>query len=198
MNLDRINAAMIVGSRIWICRIGTTTGSEPANTVSDSVLPELPESYATPGDWVSLGKIKTWQPQTEFKTADAEGVDDTGAYKVTELKLATKRKMQFTTNDITPEAWELTFGLKEQISSGGKQSVFASGNDTIEVWLVVEITDAYRTETNLARAVVRGKLSLQNPLDAKSDPAEAQYELSVVSNPLAEFTENALVGEPVA
>ena len=135
---------------------------------------------------------------SRFKTADAEGVDDTGAYKVTELKLATKRKMQFTTNDITPEAWELTFGLKEPISSGGKQSVFASGNDTIEVWLVVEITDAYRTETNLARAVVRGKLSLQNPLDAKSDPAEAQYELSVVSNPLAEFTENALVGEPVA
>ncbi len=193
MNIDRMNAEMIAGARIWICKLGTQTGGSSSNTVSNSVLPELPESYAVPGDWLSLGKIKTMTPQTDYKTADVEGVDDSGAYKVTELKLATKRKINFTTNDITPEAWQLTFGLTQDITATAEQDVFASGNDSLEVWLVLEVTDAYRTETNLRRAVLRGKLSLQNPLEAKSDPAEAAYTLSVQANALASFVENALV-----
>lgn len=193
--LDRMQAEMILGSRVWMARIGAPADDSAANTVSDSVLPELPGSYATPGVWTCLGKIRTAKPQTDYKTADVEGVDDTGAYKVTELKLATKRKLQFSTNDITPEAFELTFGLTSPIASGGEQGVFASGNDSIECWLVLELTDAYRTETNLARITLRGKLSLQNPLEAKSDPAQADYELSVQPNALATFLENNLVAE---
>ena len=120
-------------------------------------------------------------------------MDDTGAYKITELKLATKRKIQFSTNDITTEAFELTFGLTKKISAGGEQAVFASGNDSLEGWLLLELTDAYRTVTGLARITLWGKLSMQNPLEAKSDPALAEYEFDVVPNALAKFTEKALV-----
>lgn len=193
--LDRVQAEMILGSRVWMARIGSPADESGTNTISDTVLPELPESYADPGAWTCLGKIRTAKPQTDYKTADVEGVDDTGAYKVTELKLATKRKLQFSTNDITPEAFEMTFGLASPITSGGEQAVFASGNDSIECWIVLELTDAYRTETNLARITLRGKLSLQNPLEAKSDPAQADYELSVQPNALATFLENSLVAE---
>ena len=192
--LDRIHAEMILGARVWIVRIGAPADAQ-ANAVSNTVLPEPPDSYANPGVWTCLGKIRTAKPQTDYKTADVEGVDDTGAYKVTELKLATKRKLQFSTNDITPEAFQLTFGLTQPISDGGEQAVFASGNDSIECWLVLELTDAYRTETNLARITLRGKLSLQNPLEAKSDPAQADYELSVQPNALATFLETNLVSE---
>ncbi len=192
-NIDRMSAEMIAGARVWICKVGATFGASPTNTVSNTVLPELPESYAVPGDWLTLGKIRTLTPQTDYKNSDVEGVDDTGAYKTTELKLATKRKVNFTTNDIAPEAWQMTFGLAEEITSAGEQAVFASGNDSLEVWLVVEITDAYRTATNLCRAVMRGKLSLTNPLAAKSDPAEAAYQLAVQPNALATFVEGDLV-----
>ena len=196
MNTNRLDAAMILGARAWICRLGNTitgTGGE-SNTVSDALMPEPPESYANPGDWTCLGKIRTAKPQTDYKTADVEGVDDTGAYKVTELKLATKHKLLFATNDITPEAFEMTFGLTAPIEDGVEQAVFASGSDSIEVWMCFEFTDAYRTQTGLARIVVRGKLSLQNPLEAKSDPAEAAYELSIQPNPLATFVSEKLVG----
>lgn len=194
MNLDRLNAAMILGARAWIVRIGQTiTGNDPTNKVNDTTLPELPESYANPGDWICLGKIRTAKPQTDYKTADVEGVDDTGAYKVTELKLATKHKLLFATNDITPEAFEMTFGLTAPIEDGVEQAVFASGSDSLEVWAVFEFTDAYRAETGLARILVRGVLSLQNPLEAKSDPAEAAYELSIQPNPLATFVSDGLV-----
>lgn len=194
MYLDRLNAAMILGARAWIVRIGQTiTGNDPTNKVNDTTLPELPESYANPGDWICLGKIRTAKPQTDYKTADVEGVDDTGAYKVTELKLATKRKLQFTTNDITPEAFQMTFGLTSAIEDGEEQAVFASGSDSLEVWAVFEFTDAYRADTGLARILVRGVLSLQNPLEAKSDPAEAAYELSIQPNPLATFVSDGLV-----
>lgn len=196
MNIDRLDAATILGARVWIVTIGQTItgGGGENNTVSDAVLPELPESYANPGDWICLGKIRTAKPQTDYKTADVEGVDDTGAYKVTELKLATKRKLQFTTNDITPEAFQMTFGLTAPIVDGEEQAVFASGSDSLEVWAVYELTDAYRTQTGIARALVRGVLSLQNPLEAKSDPAEAAYELSIVPNALSTFVSEKLVG----
>lgn len=120
MNLDRLDAATILGARVWIVTIGQTItgGSGENNKVSDTVLPELPESYANAGDWLPLGKVRTAKPQTDYKTADVEGVDDTGAYKVTELKLAQKRKLQFGTNDITPEAFRMTFGLTETIVDG--------------------------------------------------------------------------------
>ncbi len=189
MNLDRLDAATILGARVWIVTIGQTItgGSGGNNKVSDTVLPELPESYANPGDWIALGKVRTAKPQTDYKTADVEGVDDTGAYKVTEMKLAQKRKLQFSTNDITPEAFQMTFGLTSAIVDGEEQSVFASGNDSLEVWACYEMTDAYRTQTGIARILVRGVLSLQNPLEAKSDPAQADYELSVKPNALAMF-----------
>ena len=189
MNLDRLDAATILGARLWIVSIGQTItgGSGENNKVSDTVLPELPESYADAGDWQPLGKIRTAKPQTDYKTADVEGVDDTGAYKVTEMKLAQKRKLQFTTNDVTPEAFQMTFGLTSAIVDGEEQAVFASGNDSLEVWACYELTDAYRTQTGIARILVRGTLSLQNPLEAKSDPAQADYELSVKPNALAMF-----------
>ena len=189
MNLDRLDAATILGARLWIVTIGQTItgGSGENNKVSDTVLPELPESYADAGDWQPLGKIRTAKPHTDYKTADVEGADDTGAYKVTELKLAQKRKLQFTTNDVTPEAFQMTFGLTAAIVDGEEQAVFASGNDSLEVWACYELTDAYRTQTGIARILVRGTLSLQNPLEAKSDPAQADYELSVKPNALAMF-----------
>lgn len=189
MNLDRLDAATILGARLWIVTIGQTIngGSGENNKVSDTVLPELPESYADAGDWQPLGKIRTAKPQTDYKTADLEGVDDTGAYKVTEMKLAQKRKLQFTTNDVTPEAFQMTFGLTAAIVDGEEQAVFASGNDSLEVWACYELTDAYRTQTGIARILVRGTLSLQNPLEAKSDPAQADYELRVKPNALAMF-----------
>ena len=189
MNLDRLDAATILGARLWIVTIGQTItgGSGENNKVSDTVLPELPESYANAGDWQPLGKIRTAKPQTDYKTADVEGVDDTGAYKVTEMKLAQKRKLQFTTNDVTPEAFQMTFGLTAAIVDGEEQAVFASGNDSLEVWACYELTDAYRAQTGIARILVRGTLSLQNPLEAKSDPALADYELSVKPNALAMF-----------
>lgn len=188
-NLDRLDAATILGARLWIVTIGQsiTGGSGENNTVSDTVIPELPESYANPGDWLTLGKVRTAKPQTDYKSADVEGVDDTGAYKVTEMKLAQKRKLQFSTNDITPEAFQMTFGLTSAIVDGEEQAVFASGNDSLEVWACYELTDAYRTQTGIARILVRGTLSLQNPLEAKSDPAQADYELSVKPNALAMF-----------
>lgn len=189
MNLDRLDAATILGARVWIVTIGQTItgGSGENNKVSDAVIPELPESYANPGDWLTLGKVRTAKPQTDYKSADVEGVDDTGAYKVTELKLAQKRKLQFSTNDITPEAMQMTFGLTSAIVEGEEQAVFASGNDSLEVWACYEMTDAYRAQTGIARILVRGTLSLQNPLEAKSDPALADYELSVKPNALAMF-----------
>lgn len=196
--LDRLDAAMILGSRLWIVRIGTEvnsgSGSSATTTaVSDRFVPEPPESLAEPGVWTPLGKLKEFKVQTDYKTSDLEGVDDSGGYDITELKLATKQKLQFQTNDITPEAFELTFGLKGPLTSGAEKAMFENKRGGIEVWAAIDLTDAYRSETGLATLLVRGVLSLQNPLEAKSDPAQADYEINVKANSLSTFTEGAIV-----
>ena len=184
---ERITAEIIIGARIWWAPIGANLDDAGELKVSDTAHPELPESYANPGQWVSLGKIREAKVQTDYKTSDVEGVGDLGIFTITEMKLAQKRKVQFSTNDITPEAYQMTFGLLETPEDGKTQTVFASGNDTLEGWLAMELTDAYRSKTGLARFVVRAKLTMQNPLEAKSDPALASYEASIMQNALAEF-----------
>ena len=192
MTLDRLHSEAIYGARIWVAKIGDPMGEAtgtPATrpTVSDSAYPEEPESYANPGDWLPYGRIKTAEIKTDYKTADIEGVVDDGTYEMEEMRLATKRKISSSTNDITPEAWQLTFGLRQAADGTAEQRPFASGSDTLEVWLCLELTDAYRAETGLARVIVRGKLCLTNPLSAKSDPAQADYELTVVRNALETY-----------
>lgn len=183
---------MIIGARIWWAPIGGKLNAEGDLKVSDTAHPELPESYANPGQWVSLGKIREAKVQTDYKTSDVEGVGDMGTFVITEMKQAQKRKVIFSTNDVTPEAWQMTFGLTEAPEDGKTQAVFASGNDTLEGWLAMEMTDAYRAKTGLARFATRVKLGLQNPLEAKSDPALASYEASIMQNALAEFETLAL------
>lgn len=191
MAIDRLNNPMYLGARVYIAPIGSTPASK--TPISATALPTEPTSYAEPGDWTPLGKIKTFKPSTEYKTADVEGVDDTGAYKVTELKTATKRKFQFSTNDITREAFELTFGLlNPAYDDGDAQAVFASGSDSVDVWLYLDLTDAYRNKTDLASIRAFGKLSMQNPIEAKNEPALAEYELSIVPNTLSTFKAGGL------
>lgn len=191
---DRKQAEIILGARIYIARMDATVG---ANKVTPATLPS-PPTADNPGPWVSLGKVRTAKVQTDFKTADVEGVADDGLYKITELKLATKRKLQFSTNDITPEALELTFGLSEAIKDGSEQILFGSGTHTIECWVYMDMTDAYRQGVELAHMSMQSRLTLTNPLEAKSDPALAEYELAIVANPLSKFAPVAIAPAPTA
>lgn len=183
---DPIQAEMILGARVYFAEAGTSGSYD--NTVSKASAPTLPSAYnKLSAPWKALGKIRTAKPTTEYKSSDVEGVDDTGGYKTTELKLATKHKIQFSTNDITAEAFELAFGLTGKLS-GSSATPFASGSGSKEGWLCFEFTDAYRNKLGLTKALLWGNLNLLNPLEAKSDPALAEYNFDVLANTLNSFT----------
>ncbi len=192
---ERTQAEIILGAKLLICPFGTTVDTQTANA---DFCPDAPTSYGEPGSWTPLGKIETCKPNTEYQSNDVKGVNDDGIYVTTTLKLAVKRQLQFTTYDIPPEAIQMTFGLKDAIENGTEQALFASGNDSIECWLYLELTDAYRTKCNIANMVMCGKLSLQNPLETKSDPTQAAFQLEITSNPLSVFTPVAVANAPTA
>lgn len=192
--MTRDHAEIIIGARLRIARMGAKVG---ANPITPATLP-APPATDNPGPWVSLGKVRTAKAQTDFKSADVEGVADNGTYEVTELKLATKHKLLITTNDITPEALELTFGLAAAIEDGAEQALFGSASHTIECWAYLELTDAYRQGEQLATMSMQGRLTLTNPLEAKSDPALAEYELAIIANPLAKFAAVSIAPAPTA
>lgn len=186
MTLDALNSDMIIGAKIYVCRIGSTTSAPEATLVSDTFHPTLPTSYDDTGDWTLLGGLDTAQFSTEYDTYEITRVLDDGVYHTTERKSVKKRNLKFTTPDITLTAFRLTFGLLEEITEE-PQKAFASGNDSEEVWVYAELTDSYRAKNKLVSVIMRGTLSLENPLEAKKDVSSSQFDLSIHDNPLNLF-----------
>ncbi len=180
---SRTQAEIILGAKLFICPHGTTAGEQ---IVNEYFCPDTPTSYDEPGVWTALGKIETCKPGTDYQSNDLKGVKE-DVYVTTTMKLAIKRNLQFTTYDIAPEAVQMTFGLKESLVNGVEQVLFASGNDTIKCWCCLVLTDAYRAKSNIANMSMYGKLTLQNPLEVKSDPTQAQFQLDIEPNPLSVF-----------
>ena len=89
-------------------------------------------------------------------------------------------------NYITPEFLQLSFGLAQDW--GTEQVVFGSGSPQIDVYVYTEWTDAYRDGARIMSACMQGRLRLVNPAKAASDPSLAEFELSVIYNPLCKLT----------
>lgn len=180
---------LIIGSKVHIAKFGAAiTSGGQSQTVSADWLPVPPTDEAT-GPWLYMGKIRTSNPQIETKTGEIEGTNDGGTYETEELQLTTKRKFLFSSNYITPEFLQLSFGLREEW--GTEQVIFDSGSPQIDVYVYTEWTDAYRDGARIMSACIQGRLRLVNPAKAASDPALAEFELSVVYNPLCKLTPDA-------
>lgn len=180
---------LIIGAKVSIAKFGAsiTSGSQ-SQTVSADWLP-VPPTDEAPGPWLYMGKVRTSNPQIEPKTAELEGTGGAGTYETEEMQLVTKRKFLFASNYITPEFLQLSFGLKEDW--GTEQAIFASGSTQIDVYVYTEWTDAYRDGARIMSACMQGRLRLVNPAKAASDPSLAEFELSVVYNPLCKLTPDA-------
>ena len=146
----------------------------------------VPPTAEAPGPWLYMGRIRTSNPQIETKTGEIEGTNDGGTYETEELQLTTKRKFLFASNYITPEFLQLSFGLAQDW--GTEQVVFGSGSPQIDVYVYTEWTDAYRDGARIMSACMQGRLRLVNPAKAASDPSLAEFELSVIYNPLCKLT----------
>lgn len=180
---------LIIGSQVHIAKFGAAiTSGGQSQTVSADWLP-VPPTDEAPGPWLYMGKIRSSNPQIETKTGEIEGTNDGGTYEIEELQLATKRKFLFSSNYITPEFLQLSFGLREDW--GTEQVVFDSGSPQIDVYVYTEWTDAYRDGARIMSACMQGRLRLVNPAKAASDPALAEFELSVIYNPLCKLTPDA-------
>lgn len=190
--LDRQSAAMFIGAIVHIAKEGSSFNSA---TVDGSALPSAPTS-ASPGPWISLGKIRSLDPSSEKKSSDVEGCSDAGIYVTEEVAIATKQKIAFTTNDIAPEAFRLTWGLKEDIVDGTSQLLFGAGRDSFKCWLRLDLRDSLRDGREIGVVSVYGELALANPLKAASDPATAEYEFRVKYNPLNSFDPRGIVDAP--
>ena len=186
--LDRLDSHMFLGAKVFIAKIGDKASAQESKTISNTFHPTEPTSYDDPGDWTLLGSISEAKVQTDYDTKEKVGVQDNGSYFTQEIKVAKKSNLQFSTYDIVPEALQISFGLKNPADSAEPQQAFATSNGGLEVWLFLELTESLRTTNQLATVTLRGKLSLQNPVEAKNDLAQAQYELAIAPNSLNMYT----------
>ncbi len=186
--LDRLDSHMFLGAKVYIAKIGDKSSASQSKPITNSFHPTPPTSYDEPGDWTLLGAISDAKVQTDYDTKEKVGVMDNGSYFTQEIKIAKKSNLQFSTYDIVPEALQITFGLRDNADSAEPQQAFATSNGGIEVWLYLELTESLRNTNDLATVMLRGKLSLQSPVEAKNDLAQAQYDLAIAPNSLNMYT----------
>lgn len=187
---ERILRAIVPGSIIKIAKYGSVlTGS---NLVSDTARPTAP-SAETPGPWISLGKIKSSQPNTEYKTNQVEGVADDGTLYLDEINIPTKRVLKFTTQDISPEAVQLMYGLQDTPVDGTvkKQRPWTSIGE-IKCWLMCTVVDIANGSEKLYTLTFTGRLRLPAAPNLTTEPVTCEFEILIRPNPLDDFESLAL------
>lgn len=179
---------LIAGMPIKIAKFGASDGGK---TVGKDACPVFPTKEA-PGVWLSLGKIKGGQVEPTKKNVQVEGVnDETGMYEVEDVTIIQQYKLKFSTQYIAPEAIQLAFGVADELVDN-QDAVPCVSNGEIKVWLYGRLTDHAENGKELMEWCVMGKLRLSNPPNFASDPATAEWELSIEYSPLQKLTPKAL------
>lgn len=185
---------LIGGMPIKIAKFGAEDGGK---TVGKNACPALPTAEA-PGVWLSLGKIKSGQVEAVKKNAQIEGVnDDIGKYETEDVNMVQQYKLKFTTQYVAPEAIQLAFGVADELADDQDVMPFVSDGE-LKVWLYGRLTDHAANGKDLMEWCVMGRLRLTNTPNFASDPATAEWELSIEYSPLQKLTPKALVALAVA
>lgn len=189
---SRTNAETILGSIIYFVADGTALGSED-KTSSLHTTPTADEAR-THGK--CLGMVKSWKWNTEYRTLTKEGVNPaTQQYEKHDVKVLDKVKPNFTTQDITPEAYMLEHGLAELPAIGESTRPFANARGTLRGHIVIVEVDSYRThgeDGELASVTLRGDLGLAESSENNGELKEVNYEFSVTSFPADGFRNIAI------
>lgn len=181
---SRLNSPLIAGTIIKIAKIGEQISS--GNAVSEDALPAAPTS-GSPGPWLTLGKVRSSTSERAMKTATVEGCNDSGFFDFQEIKLATTNKFRFSVQWITPEVFQLAFGLKDSIVDDEDQVPFDSSGK-IRCWLYGQIANSGADGSILAEFEILGDLSIPTAPNWSSDPTQADFEFDVIQSSLATFT----------
>lgn len=183
---------IILGTRLWIMPMGTAIGQQ---TASPDALPALP-TLEDPGQWLSLGRVYDSKIQPEAATKTVEGTDDDGTYTTDELDLVIKMTLLFSVKSLSATALQLSRGLKDAITNGTPQRLWADRSGALHCWLYQEHTDAYRQGTLIGHEVMETRLKLANPLPATAEVTQVDYSALVLPNDLAVYTPIAVPGIP--
>jgi len=179
---------LIGGMPIRIAIFGDKDGEK---VVGEDACPAVP-TPENPGVWLYLGDVKSAQVERTKKTAQIEGVQERiGTYGVRDVSFAMQNKLKVTTQYITPEVIQLTFGVSGPLDDGKTVIPFVSPG-IIRCWLYGRLTDHADNGKDLAEFCVLCEMSLTNAPNFASDPITAEFDFNIKYSPLATFTSKAL------
>ena len=118
-------------------------------------------------------------------------------YETEDVTMVQQYKLKFTTQYIAPEVIQLAFGGADELADNQEAVPFVS-NGEIRVWLYGRLTDHSENGKELMEWCVMGRLRLTNTPNFASDPATAEWELSIEYSPLQKLTPKALASPATA
>lgn len=186
---SRTAAEVVLGALVYWVPDGAQYGNGDTQQVADkNNVPTFEEAVALGR---CLGMISGWKWNTEYKTITKNGVDpETQRYTETDRRILTKVKPQFTTQDVTPEAYALEHGMTEIPKVGETAQPFSNASGSLRGHLYVALLDSLRTtgeDGELAQIYLRGDLSLQDATENNNDLKQVNYEFTVTKIPADGF-----------
>ena len=184
---------LIGGMPIRIAKFGATDGSK---TVGADACPAIPTpTLPVLGCTWAKSRAARW---SRSRDVQIEGVNDaTGMYETEDVTMVQQYKIKFTTQYIAPEVIQLAFGVADELADNQEAVPFVS-NGEIKVWLYGRLTDHAENGKELMEWCVMGRLRLTNTPNFASDPATAEWELSIEYSPLQKLTPKALASPATA
>ncbi|MEG0724334.1 MAG: hypothetical protein RR419_08985 [Akkermansia sp.] len=162
--------------KIKFARDGQAISSPPASVVSASNMPDLSTATAL---WQSLGKGSNFQVTKDEKTVEVEVCADDGRIVKHKDFMLLGMSFSFLLGEMSPEAYELLFGVAGQIDDGKPAEIGASGAGTIEGWISLGLSRAQSREDKITPITAHGRLHLKTNPQGQSDYAKPEFEFII-------------------
>ncbi len=191
----RTSSEMIYLHRVWFVAEGDRYGEGSTQTAGLTGIPTLEEAKAVGR---CLGMIDSFKWVPEYKEVIKKGGShDFNGYSKYTHRYRIGVKAQFSTQDVTTEAYALEYGMNELPPQGESSMVFGSPGGQMRGWLFIERRAALNTlpdDDALAFIYVWGLLGLQDNPQHSEELATISYDFQVLKTPSDSFTN---IGLPV-
>lgn len=170
-------------SKILFARAGTIVDT---NTVSASFHPD-PETAEEA--WADMGEPGNFQPTLNGQDITVKKCLRDGTWTDYKEDIISDMTLSFAGTQMTPEAYELMFGLKGRIDDSKPQQLAARGSLSIQGWLLVEVKRTQDGTDVIQQLIAWGRLKIKTAPNMQMDFAKPEFDFIVeLGNPMSTLT----------
>lgn len=147
--------------------------------VSETSLPDIDEA---PEAWFDISPISNLVPTMDNKECSVTVATPNGGWKKQTIVLNEGLSLDFEGARMTPEAWQLSFGVNDPLNDGEESTLNNGTLAGIEGWLSLGVKRAQDGADKIEALYAWGLLTMKTPGSITDDFSKPQYSFKVYPN----------------